>query len=94
MKLTKLQLKKLIKEELESVVEEQPELTGNLGQLLAKNIAATPAIQQKLEQLRGKDDLQKREFVAYFAQLLGVDLMSRDVSGVRAAQKKMGQEEV
>ena len=94
MKLTKSKLKQLVREEIDHLVKEQPdaaapELRSSLGKQLAKRIAAAPTIQQSLAQLKEKDQLQRTEFVAYFAQLLDVDLTDRDVSRTRSAQKTM-----
>ena len=89
MKLTKSKLKQLIKEELNSLFElGEPELKSGIGKVLARKIAAASGVKQLLAQLKDKDSTQRSEFVAYFAQLLGVEAAGADISRVKAAQQQ------
>ena len=90
MKLTKTKLKQLIKEELSAISEfEEPELKSGVGKALAQKIASASGVEMLLAQLKEKDLAQKAEFIAYFAQLLGVNLSGKDISVTTSAQTRM-----
>ena len=89
MKLTKDRLKQIIKEELKYLNEQPPDLQSGVGRNLAKKIASAPGVENLLVQLKEKNSVQRSEFVAYFAQLLDVDLTGQDVSRTKAAQTRM-----
>tara|TARA_R110002020_G_scaffold190585_1_gene390107 strand:+ start:254 stop:565 length:312 start_codon:yes stop_codon:yes gene_type:complete len=91
MKLTRTYLKQLIKEEMGHVQIENTETADldNAGEMLADAIAKNSLISKKLELLNKKPQIQKDKFVAYFANLLGVDLTGgASANRVRSAQKK------
>ena len=89
MKLSKKKLKQLIREELSFMKEEQPGLKSGVGKALAHKIANAPGVENLLLQLKEKDQVQRAEFVAHFAQLLDVNLTDRDMTVTRTAQKRM-----
>ena len=90
MKITKEQLKQIIKEELENMSEEATTGQGmrSIGKVFAQKLEGTAALQPSFEKLKGADEAQRAEFVAHMANLLDIDL-AKASSVLRTRQAKL-----
>ena len=90
MKLTKLKLKQLIKEELESLSElGEPELKSGTAAAAAKSIFDNPAIKKLVGLLAEKSEDQKAEFIAALSQAIGLESGGADAGKVKTAQARL-----